>query len=148
MLYMMCRTGRKPHQGWAWFCLALGLYPLLIAFGVITIDATDIQAPMWMLAVCGIVFVIGGCMLLLTRHARLNNLLAALICLAFAAVGGWVALFSPPEGFSGGIPLLSDAANIRLARWVFGGGAVISLALCGYAVRLALRSAGPDSQHR
>lgn len=126
-------------RGWALFCLAVGLFPLLVAFGVISPDPADVHAPPWVLAVCGMVFVIGGCMLLSGKHARVDNLLAALTLLCFAAIGIWVALFASPEGFSGGIPLLSDATNIRIARWVFGSGAAVSLTLLGYAMRRALR---------
>lgn len=125
---------------WAWVCIALGVFLMLIALGVFNDQEAGTNAPLWVVALCGIVFVIGGCMMLTRQNSRLNNLLAGLICLIFAVVGAWVALFAPPAGFSGGIPLLSAEANVTLARWVFGAGAVLSLLLCGYAVRLAQRS--------
>ena len=128
------KISRKQHRIWALVCIALGLFPLLAAFGVIPTNPDDVHAPMWVVALCGMVFVIGGCMMLVGRRSRLNNLLAGVICLTFAAVGVWVSLFAPPEGFSGGVPLLSEEANIRLARWVFGCGALVCLGMFCFAL--------------
>ncbi len=133
------RAIKEVHPGWAWLCVVIGLYPVSIAFGVIAVHESKVHAPLWVVALCGIVFIAGGCMILLAQHARLNNLFAGLICLSFAAVGIWVSLFSPSEGFSGGFPFLSSESNIKIARWVFGCGAVLSLVLFGYAVRQIFR---------
>lgn len=132
------RQIQRAHPAWGWLCVGLGLYPISIALGLITVDESRVHAPMWVMALSGIVFVICGCMILLGRDSRLNNLFAALMTLSFAAIGVWVSLFSPPEGFSGGIPLLSNETNVMIARWVFGCGAIVSFALCGYAVRQLL----------
>ena len=131
------RPAGTAHPFWAWFCIALGLGPLAIACGVVAVDPSKLLAPAWVLALCGLVFVIGGCMMLLGRGTRANDLLAGLICLAFAAVGIWVSLFAPSASFSGGIPLLSHEQNVTLGRWVIGCGAVVSLMLTGYALRRA-----------
>lgn len=132
-------SGNRPHSAWAWFCLALGVLPMLIAFGVVSVQESQVHTPMWVLGLCGVVFVCAGCAMLLSERSRFNALLGGLICLCFAAVGVWVAVFSPADGFSGGIPLLSDEANVTLARWVFGCGAVLCLVLFGYAVVRILR---------
>ena len=47
----------------------------------------------------------------------------------FALVGIWVALLSDDEGFSGGLFFLSRESNVALGRWMFGLGALISLAI-------------------
>lgn len=97
-------------------------------------------APMWVVALCGIVFLIAGCMIFLATHSRASDMLAAILCLLFGIVGTWVSLLSPSEGFSGGIPLLSQESNVTLGRWMFGGGAVICFAISAYAFRRAFQS--------
>jgi hypothetical protein len=133
----MCaaRQLQKAPPGFAWLCIIIGVFPLLISLGVIDPDRTGVHAPMWVLALSGMVFVIAGLMMLVGRNSRFNNLLAALLCMNFGTLGAWVALFAPAEGFSGGIPLLSDSFNLALGRWVFGIGA----ALCFLVAFIALR---------
>ena len=118
-------------------CILLGLYPVSMAFGLI--DNSGMNAPAWVVACAGLVFIIAGVMLFFRNHARINNFLASLICFFFAAVGLWVALFSPTEEISGGLPFLSQQTNTMIGRWVFAGGAMISLALAWYAARLAFK---------
>lgn len=136
------RPAGTAHPFWAWFCIVIGLAPLAVAGGLVPVEASALQAPAWVLALCGLVFVIGGCMMLLGRNSRLNDLLAGVICLSFAAVGIRVALFGPSANFSGGIPLLSHEQNVTLGRWVIGCGAVVSLALAGCALWRARRRDG------
>ncbi len=121
-------------------CIVLGTLPLLVALGVIPVDEADVYAPIWVVAISGMVFLIGGCMIFLGDHSWANDLLAGVLCLLFGVVGVWVALFGSSEGFSGGIPLLSDAVNVTLGRWVFGGGALISFSISAYAFRRAFQS--------
>ena len=121
-------------------CLALGLYLLSIAFGLLPVEKADVMAPMWVVASSGIVFLIAGCMIFLASHSWANDLLAGFLCLLFGFIGAWVSLFSSSEGFSGGLWFLSDGANASLGRWVFGLGALISFAISAYAFRRAYRS--------
>jgi hypothetical protein len=121
-------------------CIALGTFPLAIAFGFIPVDETQVQTPMWVVALSGVVFLIGGCMIFLANHSGVNDLLAAILCLLFGIVGAWVSLFAPADGFSGGVPLLSPEANVTLARWVFGCGALICFAISVYAFRRSIQS--------
>jgi predicted branched-subunit amino acid permease len=58
------------------FCIALGAYPLAIAFGLIPVGDTKILAPMWVVALSGVVFLIAGCMILLKDHFWAKDLLA------------------------------------------------------------------------
>lgn len=122
------------------FCIALGAYPLAIAFGLIPVGDTKILAPMWVVALSGVVFLIAGCMILLKDHFWAKDLLAGVLCLIFGILGTWVSLFSASEGISGGVPLLSHQANVTLGRWVFGIGALISFAISAYAFRRAIQS--------
>jgi divalent metal cation (Fe/Co/Zn/Cd) transporter len=119
--------------------IVVGALPLSVAFGVLPVDEADVHAPMWVVAVSGIAILIAGCMIILGNHSWANDLLAGVLCLLFGVIGVWVALFSSSEGFSGGIPLLSNAANVTLARWVFGGGALISFSISAYAFRRAFQ---------
>lgn len=98
------------------------------------------MAPMWVVASSGIVFLIAGCMIFLADHSWANDLLAGFLCLLFGAIGAWVSLFSSSEGFSGGLWILSNDANVSLGRWVFGLGALISFSISAYAFRRAYRS--------
>lgn len=95
---------------------------------------------MWVIGLCGFVFVIGGCMLFLAEHARTNDLLAGVLCMVFAVIGAWVSLFGPSEAFSGGLAFLSHGQNVMLGRWVFGIGALISVSIAIYAFRRAAQS--------
>ena len=124
---------KKAHPVWAAVCILLGLYPLAIVFGVLDVPAADLRAPLWIVALVGLVFVIGGCMVLIGQASRWNDFLAGILCLMFSAMGAWVALYGPAEGFYGGIPLLRPGANVIVSRWVFGIGAVLSLLIAGWA---------------
>lgn len=121
-------------------CVALGLLPISIALGWIAVPATSLHAPRWILALCGGLVVIAGCMVFLGNRSRASDFLAGVICLLFAIVGAWVALLGPAEGFSGGLPFLSGSANTTLGRWIFGVGALLCLAISAYAFRLAFQS--------
>jgi len=130
---------RKTHPGWGWLCIAIGLYAISVALGIIKPDDSAVHAPMWVIAICGVIFLISGIMVLIGQRSRVNSLCAAILCGCFALVGAWASLFPPPEGFSGGIPLLSKSANTIIARCLFGSGAVLSSILSIYALRRFLR---------
>lgn len=122
-----------------WVCLLLGIYLMLMALEWLPVEEGSVNAPLWVLALCGIVFICAGLMILLRQHKRLVDWLAALVCFSFAAVGCWVSLYAPAEGFSGGIPFLGQENNVVLARVVFAAGAVICLLMSIYALRQALK---------
>jgi hypothetical protein len=79
---------------------------------------------MWIVGLSGIVFIVAGCMILLRQHDRMVDVLAAFICFCFAVTGAWVSLFSPPDGFSGGILFVSEELNIIFASVAFGIGTI------------------------
>jgi len=116
-------------------CLALGSYPIALSLGYVQIEESASTAPPWVIAGAGFVFVIAGFMILLANHSRANNLLAGVLLMVFGIMGIWVSLFSSSEGFSGGLPFLSQDLNILIGRCLFGLGAIISFALSAWAFR-------------
>ncbi|MFV1885162.1 MAG: hypothetical protein ACMZ7B_11790 [Balneola sp.] len=114
----------------------IGLFIILAAADIIPIDEDGLNAPRWVLGMCGFVTSLAGLMVITGQKSRWNNLFAAILIISMGTIGAWVTLFGAPKNFSGGIPILSDKANISLARWAFGIGAVICFAIAGYALKL------------
>ena len=115
-------------------CIALGCYPIALGLGFFPVEEARLNAPPWVVVAAGLAFVIAGFMILLAAHSRVNDLLAAVLLLLFSVMGIWVSIFSPSEGFSGGLPFLSRELNIMLGRGLFGLGSLISIAMCAYAL--------------
>lgn len=136
------QPAKRVHPGWGWFCIILGLYPIAIATGLLTVDDASVHAPMWVVFLSGIAFVLTGAMMLVGHDSRINDLFAAMFLLIMGAVGTWIALLGPAEAFSGGIPFLPKEYNVAIARWLFGGGAVIVFALLAHAIRRLAVSTG------
>ena len=95
---------KKVHPAWGLICIAIGLYPISIGLGIIKTSESNVNGPLWLLLLCGVIFVVGGFMILVGRKSIYNNLLAAVICICFTILGVWVALFATPEEMKGGIP--------------------------------------------
>lgn len=122
------------------FCIALGGFLVLLAGGFIADDPGKRHAPDFVIALSGLSLVIAGCMVLVGRKSRFNDLLAGILCLSFGVIGAWVAFYAPSEGFSGGIPLVSSGTNIMIGRWVFGIGSLVCFAISGWAFKRFYRS--------
>ena len=129
----------RPPVWVAWICFAAALLLLGVAIGVVPDSDTDATSPPWILSIVALVLFVLGCMVLFGHNKRVNDVLAGIVCLGFAAVGAWVSLVAPPEGISGGIPFLSRETNTALGRGVFGLGAIMSLMVAVYAFRRGLR---------
>lgn len=120
------------------FCITMGLINCLIAVGVISYDPSKIHAPWWVLSLAGLVFVLGGIAILLQRNQTVGAVIGSAIVASFAAVGMWVALAGPAHQFSGGVPFLSHESNVKIARWVFGGGSVICMLMLVVGIKQIL----------
>lgn len=129
------QTSRLSHLAIVLFCIIAGGLLILVALGIIATSSGQRHAPDFIIALSGLAFIIAGCMIFVGRQSRFNDLLAAVLCLLFGATGAWVAVYGPSEGFSGGIPLVSNEANVRLARWVFGLGSLACFAISGWAFK-------------
>ena len=125
----------------ALLCMVLGGFLVLVACGLIENDPTKRHAPDLVIALSGSVFIIAGIMILVGLQSRVNDLLAAVLCMTFGIIGAWVAIYGASEGFSGGLPFISDEANTRLARGVFGLGSLSCFAISGWAFKRFYRSA-------
>jgi hypothetical protein len=130
----------RSRLAWGLFCIAVGCYPIAVALGLLPVDEARLMAPMWAVAMAGFMFVVAGAMILIGNHRWANDLLAGILTLLFGIMGTWTSLFSPSEGFSGGIALLSDESNVTLGRWMFGIGALMCFAVSAYAFRRAAQS--------
>ena len=135
------QTPRTGNLIVALLCIALGGFLALVAGGLIESDPTGRHAPDFIIALCGSVFIIAGIMILVGRQSRINDLLAAILCMTFGIIGAWVAIYGASEGFSGGLPFISDEANTRLARGAFGLGSLSCFAISGWAFKRFYRSA-------
>ena len=118
----------------ALIAIACGGYALLFSAGVIPGETAN-DTPLWVLTAVGVVFVIAGFMIFLRHHSRALDLLAAILLGAFTLIAGWVAFYSSPEGFSGGIPFAPRDWNISLGRIMFGLGTLMCFAGFLYALK-------------
>ncbi len=118
----------------ALIAIACGGFTLLVASGVLPAQSAG-NTPIWVVAVAGLVFVIGGVMILLRHHSRALDLFAAVILAGFTSIGVWVAFYSPADGISGGIPFLPESMNVGLGRIMFGLGALICFGCFLYALK-------------
>ena len=128
------------HPRWGWLCMFLGLYPIAFALKFLPSGDTTGYAPMWIMFLCGLAFVMAGTVILVKRHSPINILLVTLILLMLGTMGTGVSIFSPAEGFVGSFTALDEAQNVALARWMFGIGAVWAFMMSGYGIQQFLLS--------
>ncbi|NNC67186.1 MAG: hypothetical protein HKN83_04040 [Gammaproteobacteria bacterium] len=124
-----------PHPLWGWFCIILGVIPLLVGLGIIQADQPDKDAPMVIVSLAGLIFLISVIMILIDNYSRAHFYCAVLICLSFALVSGWATITASLENISGGLPFVSDETSILLARLLFEFGVIISGGLAIYALK-------------
>lgn len=113
-----------------------GMAIILASADVIPMDEAGLNAPRWVLGLCGFVFALAGVLIFIGDRSKWNHLLAAILVFAMGSIGAWVALFGDAANFSGGISLLSEGTNISLARIVFGFGALVCFLICIYGLNM------------
>lgn len=94
-----------PHPLWGWFCIILGVIPLLVGLGIIQADQPDKDAPIVIISLPGLIFLISVIMILIDNYLRAHFYCAVLICLCFAVVSGWATITASPENIFGGLHL-------------------------------------------
>ncbi len=112
-----------------------GLYILGIASGIVPTDLGSVHAPMWLVTLCGILFLIGGIAALGIDvfSRRVQDVLGVFVLMIFFAICFWIAFGSGERQFNGG------SVNPAFGRAVFGGGAVICFFLVLYAWKRAFQ---------
>ena len=134
------------------FALAGGTI-LALALGWIPIDPAKLEAPRWVIACAGVMFMAGGYAPLgqaFNLPSWVPPLAGLIAAAALASVFNWIAFFPGERHFSGSSSLLgfqlgSGAAGELTGRIVFGLGAVLidAIVLVGL-VRLLRGSKRPD----
>ena len=119
-------------------CL-LGLFVLLVGLDLIPANPESFQAPHWIVGLCGLLFFLAGASILASGHPPLRLSIVAILLAVFSIVAGWMALFSGPEGWQGGIPFLQDSVNSVIARLLVGSGALVLLVACLQVIRQIIR---------
>ncbi|MEM6327406.1 MAG: hypothetical protein AAF791_09840 [Bacteroidota bacterium] len=130
----MSRAARRPPRLLGVLIVGMGLFITGIGLGVVPVDPATVHAPMWVLAVCGIVFVLGGISVIAHDHRGVQTAAGLTIVLALGLVGGWVALFGDSAQMSGGLPFLPRSLNVALGRGLFGFGALICFAFFAWGI--------------
>jgi hypothetical protein len=129
------------HRLAALLCLICGIVPIGIAFGVIPARPGSIRAPLFIVALAGLLFWFAAASLLFgSTRPRLNSLLGAMLFALFATIGGWVSVFGTGIAFRGGVSVVSSDANEWMARVIFGLGALVCAACSLYALKRAIRT--------
>jgi hypothetical protein len=123
---------------------AIGLFLLLVGFGVVPVKPRSVHAPMWVLSAAGLAFMLAGISIAVgaihgvsatgevPKHASwwmrlFYYVLGLTAAAALASIGTWVAFGSGPRTFSGtGMFLLSRESGDSVGRIVFGLGAVMT----------------------
>jgi hypothetical protein len=117
------------------FALIMGSFVILVATGVIASDEAAFHAPRWVVGLCGALFVLGGLVGVTARYRVLRRILVILLLAAFFLVAVWAAIFTKPETWSAGLPLLSRRTNGLIAKTLVGFGAVLLLWMLVTAIR-------------
>lgn len=129
--------------------VGVGALVALAAFDVGPLRATDINGPPWLAIAAGSIFVLGGVALwagaAAGRRAWLSGAIAALMLVAFAAIGNWIAFGAGERACSGGLSgvlsLSWRAADVE-CRAAFGLGALMLDGMLLWALGAGLHAAG------
>jgi hypothetical protein len=123
---------------------AAGLALLAIAFGWIQPPAESMEAPRWVLAAAGIMFLAGGFVPLTIRlgaGAWQSRLVGAVVLIALASIFNWIAFGPGPRHFTSslslaGSPVQRAGTGETSGRVIFG---VIALLLDLLVIVIAVR---------
>lgn len=121
--------------------IAFGIAPLLAAFDLGPLGVADINGPLWLGAVAGGIFIVGGLAILMGQHHPLiGAALGIVIAAGLAAIGNWIAFGVGERVCTGSIPVLGnhDLSNLG-CRIPFGIGAIITNAFVVWSVVVLLQ---------
>ena len=121
-------TTKSKSIFWGIFCIVGSIYMFLAAAGVWVPEDTE-NAPSWVLCLCGVVFGGGGIALCTNPNSKMRLASVGVILIGMSGVATWAALLSEADNISGGLPFVSDAVNVAIARSLAGFGAILCLLL-------------------
>jgi len=134
------QSPKRSDWVWGLLMISTGAAFLAASVGLIALAPSVSQPPRTILFLVSIIAITGGSLILIRGQTRGRDGLAGFMMLAFAAVGGWAAVWGPAQRISGGLPFLPPETNVVLARILFGAGALFCLALSAYAIRRSLNA--------
>lgn len=126
------------------FAVAMGVMIYLVGFGILPTEEGSVHAPPWVVVVCGGIFVLAGLGVFVQGRPLLLSLIGNSIIAALAAIGAWVALAGSDGGFSGGLPLVPDELNVKVARGMFALGACVCALMLIPGIRQTLKLLDED----
>jgi hypothetical protein len=138
----LAQTSQRVRWIMGGSCVLIGAAVVLLGCGVIAADERTLHAPRFVIVLAGVIFVAGGGMMLVPERSAWGHPFALAFFLALAIAFWWIALAAPGDGFSGGSFFLSKAANVRVARVMFGSGALLASGIVVYAVYRMIRGEG------
>lgn len=109
--------------------LLIGVLLMLVAVDVIPTDEADFHAPRWVVFLCGLIFALPALAGFLPQYSSAARYLIAVMLLCFGAVGVACGALGEEEEFSGGLPFVSKATNVWIARIVFISGGILCAGL-------------------
>ncbi len=118
------------------FFILMGLLILLAAFGFGPMSGSRMNAPRWVIGLCGLFFASGGVVVIAPAH-KLASLAAGIAVVAITVICAWIALFGDARYFSGGLSMFSHNTEVLIARALFGAVAVLGAAISVHALRKA-----------
>ena len=114
--------------------IGAGLVIVAVALGVLEPDPGSVHAPLWILALGGVVFVGGGVAVLVSPSSRLRSIAAGSLVVSMGIIAGWVALFGAGEHMSGGFWFVPHDTNVWIGRIVFGLASLMCFAIAAWAL--------------
>ena len=146
------RSQEKTPLGWGLMAIALGVFIVLQALGVLSVS--EARAPAWVGALGGLVFVLGGGAIVIQALGgapastgelpasappwmrAAQYLFVLFVFVAFALIGSWIAFGPGPREFGLSLGGVDAPASGVIGRVAFGFGAAIGW-LCAAGVALA-----------
>ncbi len=135
----------SPRQRYTIGAIAVAIGAFIIAIALRWIDIAPTRGtPYWIVGLAGSVFALAGVALLLPRRrSRAQDVLAALLFSAFAAIGLWVGFGPGEREFSGSMsagPIaVGGTAGEGIGRAVFGAMGIVVALIAGVAWRRVFR---------
>jgi len=131
----MQKQYNKGTVAFAVFSILMGAFSIIRSMGFLPGDNLELETPNVIVALVGFAFIIAGSIILVKHQSRVYSLLAAILCLVFAIVSAWVALFSPSDEWYSNYSFVTHDVNVFIARVMSGIGALMLFAMADNAFK-------------